>query len=599
MTPFCRVLFALLASCFWALPAAASSCGDVGSNGNPLPKLRALAMHGQPRYGEDFRHFDYVNPDAPKGGELRLGVIGSFDSLNPFIVRGKPPYGLITGTFSLVYESLMARGWNEPFTLYGLLAESVEVSPDRSCVVFNIDPRARWQDGHKLTADDVLFSFNVLRERGRPNHRTYYRKVERAEKLGDLRVAFSFKRDGKGNIDREMPLIMGLMPVLPKHEWEGKEREFDKTTLRPPLGSGPYAVEKFEVGRSITYRRDANYWGKDLPSQRGLHNFDAIRVDFYRDDTVALQAFRAGQYDLRREPDPNKWAMSYDVPAAADGRLLLETFPHRRTEAAHGFIFNTRRPLLKDPILRAAMGLAFDGEWVNRSLFHGLYRRTESFFPNSDLAANSGREAEAAEGESFRDRLLRASAMLKNAGYKLKGEELRSPSGAKVAIEIMLSDPVEEKLALEWSRGMERLGVSARVRVVDSAQFQARMAEFDFDVTMGKWFNSLSPGNEQAFFWGSDAASQQGSRNYAGARDKNIDALIEAIPSASSREDLIAAVRRLDAALLAGNYAVLLFHIGADQIAWWRERLQHPEAIPLYGPVLETWWKRESSEDAR
>ena len=572
--------------------------------------VSSLAMHGDPKYPASFTHFDYTNPDAPQGGTLRMGVVGSFDSLNPFIIRGQPAQGLVS--MGLVYESLMARSWDEPFSLYGLIAESVEVPADRSSIVFNLRPEAHWSDGLPLTADDVLFSFTTLRDQGRPNHRTYYKKVEKAEKLGERAVKFTFKRNADGAVDREMPLIMGLMPILPEHDW--KNRLFNATTLRPPVGSGPYKVAKVDVGRSIVYERDSHYWGRNVPAQRGLYNFATIRFDYYRDDGVALQAFKAGAFDLRRDLDPNKWATGYDGPALRDGRIKQTRFEHHRPEATTGFILNTRRALFKDPVLREAVGYAFDFGWINRSLFHGMYKRTESFFPNSELAATGlpeGKELSILEKyraalspriftatppstdgteESLRQNLLKAASLLKGAGYVLREGQLFAPDDKPVSFEILLSDPAEEKVALAWARNLRRLGIDAKPRTVDSAQYQARLNSFDYDVTTGRWFNTLSPGNEQIFFWGSAAASQNGSRNYAGIHDPVVDALANAIPSAATREDLVATTRALDRVLLTGHYVVPFYYLGADPIASWASRVDHPAVTPLYGAILESWW---------
>ncbi len=597
----------------FAFVALALQPGGLFAASAPVPAT-GIAMHGEPKYGQNFKHFDYVNPDAPQGGVLNLGVVGTFDSLNPFIVRGQPPQVPGFELKGVVYETLLARSWDEPFSLYGLIAESVEVPGDRSSVIFNLNPKARWQDGKPITADDVLFSFETLREQGRPNHRTYYKKVDKAEKLGKRRILFSFKRDESGKLDREMPLIMGLMPVLPKHEWKG--RDFNQTTLRPPLGSGPYKVVKVDPGRSITYRKDPNYWGRDVPAQKGTCNFDEVRFDFYRDDSIALQAFKSGQFDLRRETNPKKWAKGYDSAALKDGRIKLARFEHHRPEAAYGFIFNARRPLFSTPVLRKAMSDVFNFAWVNRVLFQGMYRRTESYFPNSELAATGVPEGQEKNIlMAYKDRLprslfleppfpsqsasdderaaeLQAFESLKKAGYFLKNDALMSPQGDPVAFEIMLSDPSEEKVALEWSRALKRIGIAARVRTVDSAQFQARMNAFDYDVTVGRWFNSLSPGNEQMFFWGSAAAKQNGSRNYPGVDDPVIDALASAIPLATTREGLVATTRALDRVLLAGHYIVPLYHLGADLVAYWTERVSPPATTPLYGAILETWWAK-------
>lgn len=582
----------------------------------------SLAMHGEAKYPSGFSHFDYVNPNAPKGGTLKLGAGGTFDTLNPFIIRGTPAFGLSTGYMSLVYEPLMARSADEPFTLYGLLAETVEVPEDRSCITFNLNPKATWSDGLAITANDILFSFETLRDKGRPNHRTYYKKVEKVEKTGPLSVKFTFKKNAAGVIDREMPLIMALMPILPEHEWE--DREFNQTTLHIPIGSGPYKVDRVDPGHSITYVRNANYWGRHLPVERGLHNFDVIQVDYYRDDSITLQAFKAQQFDLRMETNPNRWAAAYDFPSAKVGRVILEEMRHHRVEPATGYVFNTRREVFRDPALRHALTYAFDDGWINRNLFQGHYHRTTSFFPNSELAAPAlpeGREKEILEKyrvqlppgiftepvtppetdgteESLRNNLLKAEDILRTAGYDMKDGQLLAPKTDKpVTFEILLGDPSEEKVALTWIRSLKRLGVDARVHTVDSAQYQSRLAQFDYDVITAKWVNTLSPGNEQMFFWSSAAADQPGSRNYAGIKDPAVDALASAIPEAKTREDLMATTRALDRVLMAGHYTVPFFYLGADDIAYWKP-LQHPAMQSPYGTVLESWWTTPSASPA-
>lgn len=579
----------------------------------------AIAMHGQPKQDKNYKHLSYANPDAPKGGTLKLGVVGSYDSLHPFIVRGTAP---ATPAFSLysssaVYERLMARSYDEPFTLYGLIAQSIEVPQDRSSITFNLNPNARFSDSRALTSDDVLFSFETLRDKGRPNHRTYYKKVAKVTKLGTHKIRFDFKKEPNGSWDREMPLIMGLMPVLPKHDWQN--RPFNKTTIKPPIASGPYTVAHVDVGRSLTLERNPHYWGKDLPAQQGLYNFDKIQIDFYRDDSVALQAFKAGAYDLRMEADPQQWHRAYDGPALKEGRLLLASFPHNRTEAMRGFALNTRRSMMKDKALREALNYAFDFGWINKALFQNLYKRTISFFPNSELEA--GRDLPKGEERSIlkthvpnlpknifvksfvpevqsggaqerRTQLLKAKNILKEAGYVLRQDKLFTPSGQEVTFEVMLRDPVQEKVALEWARNLARLGITAKIRTVDSAQFQARLNSFDYDVVTVRWFNSLSPGNEQTYFWGCAASSQQGSRNYPGICDPVIDKLAAAVPAASTREGLVATTRALDRVLMAGYYVVPFYHLGATQIAFWQKRLAHSPKTPLYGPILESWWAK-------
>ncbi len=584
----------------------------------PAAAEHAIAMHGQPKYGPDFKHFDYANPNAPKGGTLRLGTTGTFDSLHPFIVRGTVPRAAAFDLFSSTsfYETLLARSWDEPFSLYGLIAKDVSAPEDRSSVTFTLRPEARWQDGQLITADDVLFSYETLKEKGRPNHRTYYKKVEKAEKLGPMRVRFTFRPNPDESYDREMPLIMGLMPILAKHDWE--KRDFNQTMIAPPVSSGPYKITKVDPGRSITLTRDPFYWGRHLPVQRGLYNFNEVIFDYYRDENIALQAFKSGAFDLRREADLRKWASGYDCPALKDGKISLTRFPHQRPEAATGFIFNTRRAILNDPAFRQAASLAFDFGWINKTLFRGFYKRSESFFPNSELATSAhkpptGLEKEILQkyaahlpktlftepvvppetdgsSEERREALLHAAEILARAGYVLKEGNLYTPRGGRAAFEVMLADPTEEKIALEWSRNLGRLGIAVRVRTVDSAQYQARLNGFDYDVTTGRWFNSLSPGNEQVFFWGCAAAGQNGSRNYAGICDKTVDALAQAIPAAKNREELVATTRALDRVLLSGHYTVPFYYSGADQIAYWTTRLAHPDTTPLYGPILETWW---------
>jgi len=580
-----------------------------------LPPQTALAMVGEPLYPPGFSSFSFVNPDAPKGGTLKLGLTGTFDSLNPFIVRGLVPYGLSLGTMPFVFESMMMRGLDEPFTLYGLIAKTVEVAEDRSEIVFNLNEAAHFSDGRPVTADDVLFSFETLRDKGRPNHRTYYRKVTRVEKLSPMRVRFVFGRDENGIIDREMPLIIGLMAILPKHDWT--DRDFNETRLSPPIGSGPYRVSSVDVGRGLVYERNPNYWAKDFPVTRGLFNADKIQIDYYRDDNVCLQAFKAGQFDVRRETDPTKWVTAYDFPAVRDGHVRLEKLEHGRVEPAYGYILNTRRALFSDPVLREALQDTFDFDWVNRNLFHGQYKRVDSFYPNSTLAARgvpSGLEldilevyrdrlppdlftdsissSEAVGRAQFRDNLVKAEMLLKKAGYKIVENKLYTPSGKPVLFEIMLSDPVEEKVALAWAASLKRLGIEARVHTVDSAQYQTRVASFDFEVTANRWMNSLSPGNEQVYYFGSLAAGQNGSRNYAGIKDPVVDALAARISNVSTREELVATARALDRVLLRGHYLVPLYYQKADDMASWMH-VRHPSKMSLNGNVLESWWVQE------
>ncbi|BAI73322.1 peptide/nickel transport system substrate-binding protein [Azospirillum sp. B510] len=586
----------------------------------PLPAMaetprHGIAMHGDLALPPDFKALPYVNPAAPKGGTIRQAVTGSFDSLHPHIVKGVPALGL-----GYVFETLLTRSWDEPFSLYGLLADRVEVADDRSSVLFHINPKARWQDGTPLTAADVLFSLEAQRRYGTPNRRLFYAKVTAAEAPDPLTVRFAFAPnpggDGPdGTIDREMPLLMGLMPIHSKAFWSG--RDFSRTTLEPILGSGPYRVAAVDPGRRIVYERVPDYWGRDLPVRVGQFNADRLEFDYYRDDSIALEAFKAGQGDVRYESDPAKWATGYDGPALSDGRIVREELPNHRPEPARGLIFNTRRPVFADVRVRRALGLAPDFDWIGRSLFHGLLTRTASYYPNSELAAGGLPEGEELRAlEPLRDRLppelftkplappdsgggggaggLRANRrealrLLEQAGWRVRDGRLTDGAGNRFAFEILLSDPSEERVALEFARSLEPLGIEARVRTVDSAQFQARLDGFDFDMVMRWWASTLSPGNEQLYYYGSDAAGQEGSRNLAGIRDPVVDALARSIAAATTRGALVGRVRALDRVLLWGNYMVPLYHSPVDRIARW-SRLRRPAVTPLYGPMLESWW---------
>ncbi len=572
-----------------ALPAAAASHG--------------IAMHDAPRYGADFEHFDYVNPNAPKGGEFRRALTGTFDSLNPFIIKGVRAYGR-----HLTFETLLRRAWDEPFSLYGLVAESIEVPDDRSSVTFVLRPEARFHDGSPITTDDVVFSWATLKEQGRPNHRLYYRQVRRVERPDARSVRFVFDTESP---DRELPMIMGLMPILSKSWYETVT--FEETTLEPPLGSGPYRVESVDPGRSIVYRRDPDWWGRDLPVNRGHYNFDRIRFDYYRDADVMMEAFKAGEYDVRDEPSAARLATAYDFPAVADGRVRIERLAHGRPSGMHAFVFNTRREIFADRAVRYALAHAFDFAWINQALLHGAYVRTRSIFDNSELGSRGVPEGgELALLEPFRDRLppelfdrayhppgdggrvrtnLReARRRLAEAGWTVHGGALRRESdGLPMAFEILLVRPGNEKIALAFARNLERLGVEVRVRTVDTAQYQFRRNVYDFDMLVYRWGMSLSPGNEQAFYWGTAAAGQEGTRNYPGVRDPVVDELIVRMTNVRGREAFVDTIRAMDRVLLWGHYFVPLYHRNDDYVAWW-DAFGRPETTPLYGVVLESWW---------
>ncbi|MDO8533461.1 MAG: extracellular solute-binding protein [Xanthobacteraceae bacterium] len=566
----------------------------------------AIAMHGEPAYRAGFSHFRYANPDAPKGGRLTQAFVGSFDSLNPLIVRGNA-FQQVRG---LVIESLLARGSDEPFTLYGLIAEKVETDDERSYVVFHLDPRARFSDGKPITADDVLFSWRLLRDKGRPNHRAYYAKVARAEKIGERAVRFDFGQEH----DRELPLILGLMPVLPRHAVDPER--FEETGLAPPIGSGPYRVAEVRPGESVTLKRDPGYWGRDLPVNRGHYNFDELRFDFYRDANTWFEAFKRKLYDVRFETDPGRWTTQYDFPAAKQGRLIRESIASGQPKPLLALVFNTRRTLFADQRVREALIELFDFEWANANLYHGAYRRTASYFEGSELSAR-GRPADRREralllpfadavrtdvldgkyqppvSDGFgrdRARLKRALDLFAAAGWSLSGGVLTNKTGEAFSFEILIASKDEERLSLAYQSMLRRAGIEAKVRIVDGAQFERRRQNYEFDMMPYVWGQSLSPGNEQFFYFGAEATDVPGTRNYMGAKSRAIDGLIAALLQARARDDFVAAVRALDRVLMSGLYVVPLYHLPEEWIARW-PGIEHPREISLYGPLIETWWR--------
>jgi peptide/nickel transport system substrate-binding protein len=569
----------------------------------------ALAMHGEPEWGPNFSHPTYANPAAPKGGQLVHGVSGTFDCLNPFIVKGLPAAHMR----GYIVESLLARGYDEPFTLYGLLADGVVTDATRSFVTFSINPDARFSDGTPVTPDDVIFSWELLRDKGRPNFRTYYAKVAKAEATGRRTVRF----DLAGADDRELPLIIGLMPVLAKHAIN--PATFEDTSFDPLLGSGPYTVTGVKPGESVTFKRDKNYWGRDLPINRGLWNFDTIRFDYYRDGNTHFEAFKKGLYDLRVETDPGRWQMAYDFPALREGRVTKEDMPYGLPKGMQGLVFNTRRAIFSDVRVREAILQLFDFEWLNHNYFFDLYRRVASYFDGCDLSSH-GISASAQEREmlkpfpdavradimdgtwsphvtdgSGRDRasLGRAFALFKAAGYELKGTHLAHvATGKPLTFEILTTTRDQERLALAFVRNLKQAGIEARVRTVDATQFERRRIAFDFDMMEYRWEQSLSPGNEQLFYWGSAAADQQGSRNYMGVKSKAVDAMIAAMLAATARADFVAATRALDRVLLSGFYVVPLYFPPVQWVARWT-RIEHPSRTSLFGYLPETWWQKD------
>ncbi|WP_453956904.1 extracellular solute-binding protein [Bradyrhizobium japonicum] len=578
------------------------------ASGARAEEAHAIAMHGKPAMPGDFTHMPYANPDAPKGGRLTWGILGTFDSLNPFIVKGLA----VQPVRNYVVESLLARGNDEPFTLYGLLARSVETDDARSFVTFRLDPRARFSDGKPVLAEDVLFSWQLLRDHGRPNHRQYYAKVAKAEAPDPLTVRF----DVAGANDRELPLILGLMPILPKHAVD--VATFEETTLTGPIGSGPYRITAVKPGASVTLTRNPDYWGRDLPINRGLYNFDEIRLDYFREANGQFEAFKRGLYDFRVEHEPLRWHDGYDFPAAKSGEVIRDTIRPGVPQPSEFLVFNTRRPIFADIRVRQALTLLFDFELVNRNYFFGLYSRVAGYFAGSDLSAY-GRPADAREREllkpfatrippdvmdgsyrlpvtdgSGRDRttLRAALKLLSDAGYDLDGTVLRNrATKAPFTFEMLVTTRDQERIALAFQRDLKRAGIEPSVRAVDPVQFDQRRLGYEFDMIQNRWDQSLSPGNEQYFYWGSAAADNPGTRNYMGAKDPAVDAMIDALLEARDHTAFVSAVRALDRALISGFYTIPLFNVSEQWIARWN-RIERPKATSLSGYLPETWWSK-------
>lgn len=569
------------------------------------PPSHGIAMHGDLKYSPGFTHFDYVNPNAPKGGTIVSEASGSFDTFNPFVLRGQPAAGI-----TLIYDTLTAQSLDEPFTEYGVLAETIEMPDDRSWVAFNLRPEARWHDGRPVTAEDVVWTFNALVEKGAPFYRAYYADVTEVKATSAQRVLFVFR----SGINRELPLILGQLPVLPKHWWEGKD--FSAPLLEPPLGSGPYRLKGFEASRSVTYERVADYWGREVPAMRGRWNADVMRFEYFRDRDVATEAFKAGAFDLRAENSAKRWATAFDFPGLSAGMAVKEEVPHQQVAGMQGFAFNIRKPIFQDRKVREAIGYAFDFEWTNKALMYGSYTRTDSYFDNSELGSSGlPAGAELALLEPFRDRLppevfskeftvpktdgsgnprdnLRtALKLLREAGWTFKDGQLRDAGGRALAFEILLvSQSGLDRVALPFVANLEKLGIKASVRSVDPAQYQNRERDFDFDMIVDSFPQSQSPGNEQRDFWSSQAADLPGSRNTIGIKDPVVDGLIDKVIRAPDRASLIAATRALDRVLLWGFYVVPHFHSGTYRLVYWN-KFGKPDVSPKYGlGYPDSWW---------
>ncbi len=587
--------------------------GKIHAQDQPAAPAHGIAMLGQPALPADFGHLPYANPDAPKGGKITYGVTGTFDSLNPFVLnpmrttaRGMwdPEYG------KLVFESLMARSADEPFTLYGLLAQGVTMPDDRSWIEFTIDPAAKWADGKPVTPQDVIFTYELLTEKGRPPFNARMAKIASIEETGPGKVKFTFNDQS----DREFPLIVaGFMPVLPKHATpvEG----FENSTLTPMLGSGPYVVETVEPGSRIVYRRRDDYWGKDIPVNRGLNNFDVIEVDYFGSAQARFEAFKKGLFDVYPEGDPAQWERAYNFPAVAQGKVKKAAFKTGTPANMFGFVFNTRKPVFADRTVRKALSMIFDFEWANKNLFFDAYKRTGSFWQGSALSslgvaasekekallaafpgsvnpeALAGSELPPVTDGSGRDRkVLRAAlALLKDAGYTTADGKLIGPDGTPLAFEIMTKSESEERLAIAYKRTLDILGIEVSIRSVDDAQYQRRIQNFDYDMIIATYASSLSPGAEQELRWASPSRDVPGSFNYAGAADPAIDAMISALLRARDPDEFTAAVRALDRVLISGHYIVPLFHLDEQRVAHW-DRVSHPEKTPIFGAQYPAWW---------
>lgn len=590
---------------------APAAPADIAAANSPR---HAIAMHGQPLLAEGFSQFAYVDPNAPRGGVVNLGILGSFDSLNPFIIKGVAAAGLR----DFLFESLLTRGLDEPFTLYGHIAETIIVPDDRSAITFNINPKAKFSDGKPITADDILFSWKTLRDHGRPNHRAYYKKVTKATRASDLSVRFELEPG-----DRELPLILGLMPVIPSHVLT--EETFQLTTLAPPIGSGPYVISTVDAGRGLVYKRNPDWWANDLPTSRGRFNFDEIRYDYFRDDAAMLESFKSGKIDLRIEEDPSRWAGGYGEHDRNSRKLVRREFELGLPAGMNAMAFNTRRSAFADPKVREAIIKLFDFEWINKNLYHGLYQRTQSYFERSVLSSvgNPADDREKALLSPFPDAVL-ADAMagtyrmpvsdgsgrnranwraaldlFGEAGYDLTDRKLiNRKTGQQLAFELLAGTTINERLFLSFARDLAKLGIAARVRVVDSAQYQQRIKSYDYDMIQTRWPSSLSPGNEQIFRWSSSMADRDGTFNFAGVKNPAADAMIEAMLAARQQAEFVSAVRALDRVLLSGHYVLPLFHLPKQWVGSWTN-LRQPEKTSLFGYQLDTWWAASSEPEKK
>jgi len=569
----------------------------------------ALSMYGDLKYPSDFTHFDYVNPDAPKGGIFKRASIGSFDSLNPFIVKGTP-----AASISMIYDTLLTQSSDEPFSTYGLIAEKIKVADDYSSVSFLINKKARFHDGHPISANDVKFSFDLLIEKGAPLYKSYYSSVKEVVVDNPQQVTFYFSE--KGN--RELPLIIGQLAILPEHYWVDKD--FTKSSLEIPLGSGAYQVESFEAGKRITYQRVKDYWAKDLPVKKGIDNFDSLIFDYYRDDGVAFEAFKSGAFDYRLESSSKRWATGYQGGNFASGNILVETIADKTPQGMQGFWFNIRKDKFKNVNVRKAIGLVFDFEWTNKTLFYGAYTRTNSFFSGSELATgiNISEPEKAilspyksslpddvfspiklsqtnADG-NIRPQMRQAVKLLAKAGYQLKASKMQDKDGHQLSFEFLLYSKSFERIVQPFRRNLQRIGIKTSIRLVDISQFINRLNNFDFDIVSLPKGQSISPGNEQIAYWGCDSSMQIGTSNWTGLCKPAIDKLAKQINIASTREELVNTVKALDRVLLTEHIVIPQWYLPAYRIAYWN-KFSHPKTAPIYDLGVSTWWSKSAAEN--
>lgn len=569
-------------------------------SGLQAERVKAVSMHNSLKHPEGLNHFAIANPKAPKGGTIRLGFVGTFNTTNPYVLKGTAPWGMSLITERLVFESLMVRAPNEPFSMYGHIAETCEIAPDKSTITFYINPKARWADGKPITPKDVLFSFETFKTQGLANQRLVYKRIIKVELVGTDGIKFTLKplEDNPSNkpaYDPELPLIVAMMSVIPEHYF--KDRKFDYTTLDPLLGSGPYAITEVKAPKKIVYTRRPDYWAKDLPTTKGLYNFDRIEVNYYRDDDVSLIAFGNGDYDVRIEENPGKWKKAYNFKAIKDGRIKITELPNNTSMGMWGYAFNTRNPIFKDVRVRQALSMLFPFQWINKTLYDGDFKKRNSYFQNTDLSCQTD-PAQAIDlpsitNENNRQIIKKAQELLKEAGWVTKGNTLVNlHTQEPFVFELLLPNKQSEKVALTFANYLRKVGITTKIKVLDPAQLEQRRLSFSFDMLLQQWLFSRSPGNEQKFYWSSPMANQAGSRNYLGIASPAIDALCEKVARSQTRAELKAATHALDRELLNGFYVIPLYYNPKHFVAYW-DKFGYPPHDPDYAVSVMGLWAKD------